>query len=51
MPDESVHISMTKEEKRRIRSEAGKRDLSMSEFGRGLLTEWLDEQTEDSAEV
>lgn len=43
MPDESVHVSLTKEEKREIRAEAGKRDLSMSEFGREVLTDWLDE--------
>lgn len=44
MRDETVHVSVSEEEKRRIRAMAGERDLSMSEFGREVLTEWLEER-------
>lgn len=48
MADEAVHISLTEEEKRRFRMEAGRQDLSMSEFGRQVLTEWIDENVAES---
>jgi len=48
MPDEAVHVSLTEEEKRAIRTEAGKRDVSMSELGRDVLTSWLNEEEESS---
>lgn len=44
MRDETVHVSVSEEEKRKIRAMAGERDLSMSEFGRRVLTEWLEER-------
>jgi hypothetical protein len=48
MADEAqVHVSLTEEEKRQIRTEAGKRDLSMSELGRDVLTDWLNERSEE----
>jgi len=50
MHDEAVHVSLTSEEKRQLRSIAGERDQSMSEFGREILTEWLDEHVEESLE-
>lgn len=50
MPDELVSISLTPEEKRRIRREAGSRDLSMSELGREVLTGWLDENVGEPIE-
>lgn len=49
MPDKSVHVSLTSEEKRRIRAAAGQRDLSMSEFGRDVLVEWLEENVEEQS--
>jgi len=49
MPDEAVHVSLTPQEKRQFRAAAGERDLSMSEFGRKVLTDWLDENVEESS--
>lgn len=48
MAAETIHLSVSKEEKRRIRAEAGKRDQSMSEFGRRVLVDWLDETVAES---
>lgn len=45
MTDEAIHISLTDDEKSRIRAAAGQRDQSMSEFGRDILTDWLDDET------
>jgi len=44
MPDEVITVGLTKDEKRRIRAEAGRRDKSMSEFGRDVITDWLDDK-------
>jgi hypothetical protein len=43
MPDEVITVGLTKDEKRRIRAAAGRRDMSMSEFGRDVITDWLDD--------
>lgn len=44
MPDETIHVSVSEEEKKRIRAEAGERDMSMSEFGRNALLGWLEQE-------
>lgn len=50
MADELISVSLTPEEKRSIRKEAGSRDMSMSEFGRHVLTEWLEENVGEPIE-
>ena len=45
MGDEAIHVSLSKDEKQEIRVEAARRDMSMSEFGREILSDWLDENT------
>lgn len=43
MSDKRINIAMTEDEKRRFRMEAARRETSMSELGRKLLSEWLEE--------
>jgi uncharacterized protein (DUF1778 family) len=47
MTDERIAISLSEEEKRRVRTAAARRDQSMSEFGYDVLSEWLDEHAEE----
>lgn len=49
MTDERIAVKLTEREKRRFRMEAARRDLSMSELGADLLTEWLDEHAEEQS--
>lgn len=50
MSDELISVSLTPEQKRRIRQEAGARDMSMSEFGQKILSEWLEEHVGEPIE-
>ena len=43
MGNELISVSLSPEEKRQIRREAGARDMSMSEFGNDVLTSWLED--------
>jgi hypothetical protein len=46
MPDSEVSVSLTEHEKRQIRLEAARRDTSMSQLGRGILRDWLDDHAD-----
>jgi len=46
MKDETIHVSLSEEEKKDIRAAAGRRDMSMSEFGREVLTGWLNDDVD-----
>ena len=50
MAGERVAVSLTEEEKTRFRTEAARRDLSMSELGQELLRDWLDEHAQNREE-
>jgi len=47
MAGERVAVSLTEDEKRAFRTEAARRDISMSELGQELLRDWLDEHAEE----
>jgi len=50
MADKIITVGLTPREKRQIRAEAGRRDKSMSELGREVLIEWLEEQSVEQGE-
>lgn len=47
MHDETIKVAVTPAEKRRFRIEAARRDISMSQLGREMLSEWLDENASE----
>ena len=51
MTDAYLGINLDEDEKRKIRVEAAEQDVSMSEFARNALSDWLEENaTEQTAE-